>query len=107
MGNLNSYMEKLQIMILPHVAEKIREIAKQYNASLSAVICDILSDLCMGEFTTAEVAKELNVSPQVVRQNWKKWGLRVVGRGAHGRLRFSRASVLEFTYGRKSAESSN
>lgn len=96
-------MEKLNIMIMPQVAEKLQEVANEYNASLSAVISDVLSDICLGEFTTAEVAAELSVSAQVVRQNWKKWGLRVVGRGAHGRLKFSRASLLEFNYGRKNA----
>ena len=100
MENHNMF-ETFTIKVIQPVADKMRAVADQYNCEISAVVGDVLSDLVLGEFSTAEVAAEIGVTAQVVRQNWKKWGLRVIGRGPHGRLRFSKASVFELKYKRK------
>ena len=93
--------ETFTIKVIQPVADKMRAVADQYKCEISAVVGDVLSDLVLGEFSTAEVAAEIGVTAQVVRQNWKKCGLRVIGRGPHGRLRFSKASVFELKYKRK------
>jgi len=102
--NTTSMFESFTVTVIQEVADKIRVVANQHGCEVSAIVSDVLADLALGEFSTAEVAVEIGVTAQVVRQNWKKWGLRVIGRGPHGRLRFSKASVFELKYKRKYGE---
>lgn len=45
--------------------------------------------------STASVADELGICSQTVRDNWRAWGLRKLGRNKHGMI-FSGQSVAQY-----------
>ena len=97
-------MERITLELHPDVVNRMQDISSSYNGNVSQVVSDVLSDMCMGEMSIPEIANEMKVSNQVVRQNWKKWGLRLIGRGPHGRLRISKASWMELQLRIKNAK---
>ena len=72
-------------MLTPQLEELKLEVLRGVEAVLAARGCIPLgSEGFPQKMTTRMVATRLGMAPQTVTCNWRKWGLRKIGRGANG-----------------------